>query len=87
MQMEPYQLIKHLLSTEKSHKLMEAENKLVFVVDKKASKQEIKKAVEQLLKVKVLNVNTHITKGQKKAYVKLDEKNKAIDVASQFGIT
>ena len=40
-------IIKYPLSTEKAIRLMESENKLVFVVDDKASKQEIKKAIEK----------------------------------------
>ena len=36
-------VIKNPLSTEKSIRLMEAENKMIFVVDKKATKTDIKK--------------------------------------------
>ena len=42
--MNPYTIIKYPLSTEKSIRLMEAENKLIFVVNKSATKKEIKKA-------------------------------------------
>ena len=37
-------VIKHPLNTEKSIRLMEAENKLVFVVDMRAKKPEIKES-------------------------------------------
>ena len=47
--MDPYKIIKCPLSTEKSIRLMEKENKLIFVVDLKANKPEIKKAIEELL--------------------------------------
>ena len=51
------------LVTEKSMMLLE-ENKYCFLVDKKANKIEIRKAVESLFKVRVLAVTTRITKGK-----------------------
>jgi len=45
------------LITEKSTALMQ-DNKYTFVVPLKANKAEIRQAVEQLFKVKVLDVNT-----------------------------
>ncbi|MBR9691210.1 50S ribosomal protein L23 [Candidatus Woesearchaeota archaeon] len=84
---DPYSIIKNPLSTEKSIRLMESENKLIFVVNKKATKQEIKKAVEELFKVKVQNVNTFITQdGEKRAYVKFSAETPAIDIATQLGL-
>ena len=65
---------------------MEAENKLIFVVHKKATKQEIKKAIEGIFKVKVAKVNTSITQNQKKAYVKFSAETPAIDIATQLGL-
>ena len=65
----------------------EAENKLIFVVDLKASKDDIKKAIEEIFKVKVVKVNLFLTpKGEKRAYVKLDKDNPAIDIATQMGL-
>ena len=85
--MESQKVIKHPLSTEKSIRLMEAENKLVFVVDKKANKQDIKKAIEELFKAKVTAVNTHNTvTGEKRAYVTLSKETPAIDIATTLGI-
>ncbi len=85
--MDPYKIIKHPLSTEKSVRLMEAENKLIFVVDRKAKKSEIKKAIEEIFKVKVLKVGTFVThKGEKRAYVKLSDETPAIDIATQMGL-
>lgn len=75
------------ISTEKSIRLMESENKLVFIVDKKANKSQIKSEIERLFKVKVKNVNTLITpKGIKRAYVQFNEENPAIDVATELGL-
>ena len=80
-------IIKYPLVTEKAVKLMESENKLLFVVDLKADKKEIKENVEKLFKVKVEKVNTLITSdGEKRAYVKLDKSTPAIDVITQLGL-
>lgn len=85
--MENYKIIKYPLATEKSIRLMEAENKLVFVVDEKSTKLEIKKAIEELFKAKVTAVNTHNSvKGQKRAYVTLSKETPAIDIATSLGI-
>ncbi|MBW2963778.1 50S ribosomal protein L23 [Candidatus Woesearchaeota archaeon] len=84
--MEPYKIIKYPLSTEKSIRLMERENKLIFVVDMKANKEEIKKAIEELFKVKVTKVNTLLVGGEKRAYVKLSMENPAIDIATELGL-
>jgi large subunit ribosomal protein L23 len=86
---DPRSIIKKPLITEKGTALME-ENKYLFKVDKKANKSEIKKAVETLFKVKVLEVNTMTVPGKakrvgrylghtsdwKKAIVKLAEGNR-----------
>lgn len=79
-------IIKHPVSTEKAVKLMEAENKLIFIVDKKATKNEIKKALEDLYKIKIEKINTLIHDGEKKAYVKLKKENLAMDIATQLGM-
>lgn len=84
--MDAQSVIKYPVSTEKSLRTMESENKLLFVVDKKATKADVKRAVEELFKVKVVDVNTSIIAGKKKAYVKLSEQNPAIDVATQLGM-
>jgi ribosomal protein uL23 len=84
--MDNYSIIKYPLSTEKAIKLMESENKLVFIVDFSADKKDIKNAVEELFNAKVLNVNTVISGGVKKAYVKFSSDKPAIDIATGMGI-
>ncbi|HHE36631.1 MAG TPA: 50S ribosomal protein L23 [Candidatus Woesearchaeota archaeon] len=80
-------IIKHPLSTEKAIRLMESENKLVFIVDNKANKQEIKKAIEERFDVKVVQVRTiNDPKGRKKAYVKFSAETPAIDLATRLGL-
>ena len=59
-------LIKGPIITEKTHALREAANKLTFRVAVKANKIEIRKAIEDIFKVKVLGVNTIHFKGKKK---------------------
>ena len=84
---DKYQIIKHPVSTEKAVRLMESENKLTFIVDRKSNKQEIKKALEELFKIKVIKINTLILpSGKKKAYVKLAAETPAIDIATQLGL-
>ncbi|HIH15251.1 MAG TPA: 50S ribosomal protein L23 [Nanoarchaeota archaeon] len=85
--METFAILKHPLTTEKNVKLMQNENKLVFVVDRRASKIEIKKAAEELFKIKITKINTCILpSGKKKAYLKLSAETPAIDVATQLGL-
>ena len=59
--MDPYNIILHPFVTEKTMNLMEKNNALEFVVRRNASKQTIKKAVEELFEVKLANVNTKIS--------------------------
>ena len=80
-------VLKYPLTTEKNVKLMQSENKLVFIVEKNAKKPEIKKAAEEFFKIKVIKVNTSILPtGKKKAYLKLAPETPAIDVATQLGL-
>jgi large subunit ribosomal protein L23 len=85
--MDPYKVIIRPLVTEKAVSLIEKENKLTFIVDKRATKQDIKRAVEEMFNVKVAKVNTLITmKGEKKAYVKLKPEYNASEVAARMGL-
>jgi large subunit ribosomal protein L23 len=85
--MEKEQIVKYPLSTEKAIRLMESENKLVFVVDMRSVKPDIKKAIEDLFSVKVVSVKTMISrKGKKHAYVRLSDDTPAIDIATKLGM-
>ena len=84
--MEPYKIIKYPISTEKSIRLMEAENKLIFQIDSKASKKEVKDSIEKLFNVKVESVSTFITNKGKRAYVRFKEETPAIEIATQLGL-
>ncbi|GLG02598.1 LSU ribosomal protein L23P [Alicyclobacillus sacchari] len=90
--MDPRDLIKRPVITERSTELME-ENKYVFEVDRRANKVEIRKAIEKLFDVKVVSVNTlnqtgkvkrvgkyvGRTQDRKKAIVKLAPDSKPIN--------
>ena len=85
--MDPYEVILHPIITEVSSRILEAENKIVFAVSLKASREEIKRAVEELYEVKVEKITTVVTpKGVKKAFVKLHPDYKAVDIAIKLGI-
>ena len=63
--MNAYDIIKKPLLSEKSYAGI-ADKRYTFVVDKNANKVEIKKAVEEIFKVKVKQVNTLNVKGKEK---------------------
>ncbi len=85
-----YTVIRRPLITEKGMGVKEIQNTLVFEVDMKASKTEVKQAVETLFKVKVSGVRTSTVEGKqrrrgkftgyrpdwKKAYVRLKDGQK-----------
>lgn len=74
------------VATEKTVKIVELENTIVFIVDLRASKKEIANEIEKLFKVKVRKVRTLIKGNEKIAYIKLDKKNPAIDIATKVGV-
>ncbi len=61
--MTSYDIIKALLTTEKSN-LYRPIDKYLFLVDKRSNKVQIKRAVEEIYKVKVREVNTFVTHGK-----------------------
>src|ERR1700761_4497351 len=85
-----YTVIRRPLITEKGLGVKETQNTLVFEVALKATKTEVKKAVESLFKVKVGDVRTSTVEGKerrrgryagfrpdwKKAYVRLKDGEK-----------
>jgi large subunit ribosomal protein L23 len=67
-----HHLIKGPVITEKTHNLRAVGNKVTFRVGIKANKIEIRKAIEELFKVKVLEVNTVRMRGKKKRMGRLE---------------
>jgi large subunit ribosomal protein L23 len=81
------EVVKYPLLSEDAVTLLEAENKITFMVDIKSDKHDIRRAIEQLYEVKVDQVRTLITPdGEKKAFVKLTPDFKAADLAVRLGI-
>ena len=84
---DPHDVIQYPLSTEKSIRQIEFDNKLIFAVNPRATKNDVKKAVEQLFNVKVAKVNIQNSfNGYKKAYVKLAAESLASDVSADLGL-
>lgn len=78
-------IIKAPLATEKSIRLMESENKLIFIVDKKATKPQIKEELQSLFSVKITAVNTLIgPDAKKRAYVTFSDETPAVDLATKL---
>ena len=85
--MDKYRVIKYPLTTESAMKKIEDNNTLVFIVDTKANKRQIKAAVASMHDIQCQKVNTLIRPdGQKKAYVRLTQDFDALDVANRIGI-
>jgi large subunit ribosomal protein L23 len=79
-------MIKKPITTEKAIRMIEIDNVLVFETDKIDKKPEIKKEFEKLFKVKIDKINTLLKGNKKIVYIKLNEKNPAIDIATKLGI-
>ena len=72
--------------TEKAVMMIERENILTFQTSMKRNKQEIKKEIEELLKVKIDKIRSLIRHNKKYVYVKLKGDTLAIDVATKLGL-
>ena len=64
--MDIYYVIRKPLVTEKSTIARDEENKYLFEVDRRATKIDIRNAVEKIFKVNVVNVRTMNMTGKKK---------------------
>ena len=85
--MDHHAIIVHPLTMESAMKKIEDNNTLVFIVDKRANKPQIKLAVKKLYEIDAFKVNTLIRPdGLKKAYVRLSDDYDALDVANKIGI-
>jgi large subunit ribosomal protein L23 len=86
MSKDPYNVVYHPHVTEKTMNLMTDQNKLEFIVDRRANKKDIKLAIEKLFEVKVDNVNTFINREGKHAIVKLTKEFSAEDLGMRIGV-
>ena len=82
-----YEIIRYPIVSEKSTRLADRNNQLMFEVDRTATKKEIREAIEKIYKVRVVSVQVLNRKGKvkrfrntlgkqinrRKAYVRLHE--------------
>ena len=84
---DPWDVLMYPQLAEKSMNMVEVENKLVFIVNTKATKKDIREAIKKKFDVRVIGIQTMVTKrGQKKAFVKLHPDDSAADIASRMGM-
>uniref|UniRef100_A0A146M486 60S ribosomal protein L23a n=2 Tax=Lygus hesperus TaxID=30085 RepID=A0A146M486_LYGHE len=84
---DSFRVIQYPLTTDKAMKKIEENNTLTFIVDARANKTEIKKAMRKLYKVRAVKVNTLIRPdGLKKAYIRLSAAHDALETANKIGI-
>ena len=84
---DKFSVLVHPLNTEKANKAMTERNTLVFIVNARANKCQIKKSFNDILHIKPRAVNTLIRPdGKKKAYIRLRPEDDAVGVASKMGI-
>lgn len=72
--------------TEKAVMMIEANNVLTFEVDKRISKDVVRKEVEEMFNVKVEKVRSLIKANKKFIYVQLKKDFPAMDVATKLGL-
>merc|ERR1719224_8125 len=85
--LDKFAIIKSPLTTEAAMKKIEELNTLVFLVDVRASKTQIRKAVSEMYDVTAAKINTLVRPdGKKKAYVKLTQNYDALDIANRIGV-
>jgi ribosomal protein uL23 len=84
---DPWSILLYPLLTEKSLGKIEAENKIIFIVNRRSNKKQIKWATERAFNVKVVDVNTIIDrKGRKKAWIQLSKEYPATEIATRLGM-
>jgi large subunit ribosomal protein L23 len=82
----PFEIIYHPFVTEKTMNLMERLNRLEFIVERSATKDQIKIAFEKLYKAKIEKINTKILKDGKHAIIKLKPEYSAEEIGMRIGI-
>ncbi|CUM54062.1 unnamed protein product [Debaryomyces tyrocola] len=84
--LDAYKIIVSPIASETAMKKVEDGNILVFQVDLKSNKHQIKSAVKELYDVDVEYVNTLVRpNGTKKAYIRLTADHDALDIANRIG--
>ncbi|WP_292371068.1 50S ribosomal protein L23 [Methanoregula sp. UBA64] len=79
--------LKHPFVTEKAMVSLENENKIQFLVDRQATKKDIKRDIEKAFDQKVKKVHTVMTMhGEKKAVISFENDKAAEEILSRLGI-
>ena len=81
-----HRILLHAYVTEKSMDGMERLNRLEFVVDSRANRDEIRRAVEETYHCKVAKINVKIVRAGKIATVKFKPEFSAEDIGSRAGV-
>lgn len=92
--MRPHEILLHPYVTEKTLNMMQGTpaqnlkdgNRLEFLVRREASRDEVKRAFEELFQVKVEKVNTFVRKDGKHAIIKLKPEFSAEEVGMRIGV-
>lgn len=92
--MKAYDVLLHPYVTEKTLNMLQGTpaqnlkdgNRLEFLVDRRASKTEIKRAFEEIFAVKVEHVNTFVRKDGKHAIIKLKPEFSAEEIGMRIGV-
>ncbi len=92
--MKPHDVILHPYVTEKTLNMLQGTpaqdlkdgNRLEFVVDRRATKTDIKAAFEALFEAKVAHVNTFVRKDGKHAIIKLTPEFSAEEIGMRIGV-
>ena len=74
------------ISSEKAVKMVDLDNTLLFQVERREKKENIKKEIEEMFKVKVVKVRTLVRNNKKYVYIKLKKETPAIDIATKLGL-
>ncbi|KAL5604680.1 hypothetical protein BROUX41_001969 [Berkeleyomyces rouxiae] len=83
VRLDEHKIVVHPLNTESAMKKIEENNTLVFIVDIKANKAQIKQALKKLYDIDTVKINTLIRPdGSKKAYARLTPDVDALDIAA-----
>ena len=81
-----HRIILHAYVTEKSMDEMERQNKLEFVVDRRANRAEIRRAVESTYQCKVEKITVKIVRSGKIATVRFTKDFSAEDIGGRAGV-
>ena len=84
---DAFDIVKFVLMTEKSIRMVESQNKLVFIVNRSSKRNQIRKSIEHAFGSPVSGISIVIDQsGRKKAFVKFSNPGAAGDIAIKLGV-